>query len=630
MSFSRLLTSACVTLLMMGSPIAASAVTPQAAPAVSIPTADSCAGSTAVTRVAGADRYGTSAAVAEAWSAKQAVVFVVSGQTYPDALSAAGRAGYVNAPVLLTRRDSIPAPTAQALRRLRADRVVVVGGTAAVSATVARQLGRYAERPVERVAGPDRYATSAVLAAKYSAGRPKVFLASGEDFPDALAGSALAGDLEVPLLLTRRDRLDPVTAARLRKLAPGQVVVLGSSGAVSDAVAKQAAASSTTGRWSRLAGADRYATAEVIAKQFPRRASRLYVASGQRFPDALVGAALAGRRGVPVVLTPKSAPATGTRRALEHQRPAAITVLGGSEVVSTAVFSALAAYTSVSGSGQCDALLGGYLGSAAESPDQRFKATFGAYPDLASTYYQAQGRGGSRLDFAYERSRISHGTIPVLTVTSRKGPWTMQQIASGAADRWIDTWVCDLAALDSEVWFTFDHEFEVKLNQHMLPKGTTVEQYIRAYNRFQDRVRAGAPKVKFLYWYGYSDTAKIEAIGKGIHRPDIMALDPYVFKHRDPSTTFEQMAAPKVSWLRGRSWYAGQPIVFTEFAKDTRFGDANVAAFLSNLRPRLADLGVSGAIYFARNRGGAGDIRADITIGDWPKARAAYRASVVQ
>ncbi|MGI8949313.1 MAG: cell wall-binding repeat-containing protein [Ornithinimicrobium sp.] len=600
---------------------------PEPTQAVTVPTADPCNGGPAVTRVSGTDRYATSAGVSQEWPGGQAVAFVVSGQTYPDAVSASGRAADVNAPVLLTRRDSVPAQTAQALRRLRPDRIVVVGGTAAVSTNVARQLGRYASRPVERVSGSNRYATSAAVAGKYSPGQSKVFLASGEDFPDALAGSALAGDLEVPLLLTPRDRLDAATVALLRKLAAREVVVLGGSGVISSAVAKQAAAYSTSGRWSRLAGADRYATAEAIAKQFPRGAERSYVASGQLFPDALVGAALAGRRGAPMILTPRSGLAAGTRGALEHQRPEAISVLGGSKVVSSAVLRSLARYAAVSEN--CRPMLGGYLGSANESPDERFKANFGAYPDLASTYYQAQGRGGGRINFDYERSRISRGTIPVLTVTSRKGPWTMEQIGSGAADKWIDSWVADLAKLDAEVWFTFEHEFEVKLNQGQLAKGTTVAQYIRAYNRFQSRVKAGAPKVKFLYWYGYFDTAKIDAIGTGINRPDVVALDPYVFKHRPASTTFEQMAQPKLQWLRGRSWYAGQPIIFAEFAKDTRFGDANVARFLSNLRPRLADLRVTGAIYFARDKGPA-DIEADITQREWDQARAAYRRSVVQ
>lgn len=625
----RLIVSGLTALLLVASPAAATGLEQPVAPARAVAADNLCVNSDPkVTRVSGSDRYATSAAVSQAWSSGQAVVFVVNGQTYADAVSASGRAGDVNAPVLLTERDVIPQHIVRALERLSADRVVIVGGTSAVSDRVATQLRRYATSGrVERVAGRDRYATSAALAGKYSAGLPKVFLASGEDFPDALAGSALAGHLQVPLLLTRANRLDDSTAARLRKLSAREVVVLGSGSAVSTSVARQAAAYTTSGRHSRLAGTDRYGTAEAVAKQFPQGASPGYVASGQTFADALVGGALAARRGVPLVLTPRDRLATGTRRALEHQRPRTISVLGGTAAVSRSTMAALARYATAGAS--CRPLLGGYLGPANESPDERFKASFGAYPDLASTYYQAQGRGGSRLNFDYEQARIDRGTIPVLTVTTREGPWTMEHVASGAADTWIDTWVKDLAKLDTEVWFTFDHEFEVKLNQGMLPEGTTVEQYIRAYNRFHSRVKAGAPKVKFLYWYGYFDTAKIDAIGKGINRPDIVSLDPYVFKRRSTSTTFEQMAQPKLEWLRERSWYDGQPIVFTEFAKDTRFGDDNVAEFLSNLRPRLANLGVTGAIYFARDRSGD-DIRADITGTKWPAARAAYRAAVLQ
>ncbi len=625
----RLIVSVFTALLLLASPVAATGPQATVAPARAVPADTSCVDSGAnVTRVSGSDRYATAAAVSQAWPSGQAVVFVVSGQTYADAVSASGRAGAVNAPVLLTTRDAVPLDTVLALKRLRATRLVIVGGPSAVSERAAQQLRRYAvSGQVERVAGLDRYATSAALAAKYSAGLPKVFLASGEDFPDALAGSALAGHLQVPLLLTRTNRLDASTIARLRRLSAREVVLLGSEAAVSTSVARQAASHTTSGRHSRLAGADRYGTAEAVAKQFARGAASGFVASGQTFPDALVGGALAARRGAPLVLTPRDTVAPATRRALQHQRPWTISVLGGPAAVSRPTMNALADFATTAA--PCQPLLGGYLGGAQETPDERFKASFGAYPDLASTYYQAQGRGGSRLNFDYEQARIDRGTIPVLTVTSKKGPWTMEQIGSGAADIWIDSWVKDLAKLDTEVWFTFDHEFEVKLNHSLFPEGTTVAQYIRAYNRFQSRVTAGAPKVKFLYWYGYSDTAKIDTIGRGINRPDIVSLDPYVFRHRPGSTTFEQMAQPKLDWLRGRSWYAGQPIVFTEFAKDLRFGDDNVAAFLSNLRPRLADLGVTGAIYFARDKGGD-DIRANITGTNWPAARAAYRASVLQ
>jgi putative cell wall-binding protein len=73
---------------------------------------------------------------------------------------------------------------------------------------------------------------------------------------------------------------------------------------ISDALAKQAASYSTTGSVRRLAGPDRYETAARIAAELPANVTPAYVASGQAFPDALVGAALAGRRGVPLVLTP--------------------------------------------------------------------------------------------------------------------------------------------------------------------------------------------------------------------------------------------------------------------------------------------------------------------------------------
>jgi hypothetical protein len=74
-----------------------------------------------------------------------------------------------------------------------------------------------------------------------------VYLASGENFPDALAGAALAGHQHAPLLLTHREALHPDTVAALERLSAGEVVILGGSMVISLAVAKQAASYSTTG-----------------------------------------------------------------------------------------------------------------------------------------------------------------------------------------------------------------------------------------------------------------------------------------------------------------------------------------------------------------------------------------------
>lgn len=299
-----------------------------------------------VDRIAGQDRYGTAAAASQAWSANTGVVYVVSGRDYSDALTAASRAGVYDAPVLLTRPDQIPGPTRAALERLNPARVVVVGGTGAVSDQVAQELRALTRnQDLTRVSGTDRYRTAAAMAAYYPAGRATVYLASGEDYPDALAGAALAGHEQMPLLLTRQDRLDDATLAQLSRLDAAEVVVLGGPGAVSDAVAEQAAEHTRSGTYRRLAGHDRWATMARVADQFPASRPAAYVASGQDFPDALVGASLAGGlHGAPIVLTDNHRVRGATAAVLTRQDPLSIHVLGGPTVVTDATLELLSAY----------------------------------------------------------------------------------------------------------------------------------------------------------------------------------------------------------------------------------------------------------------------------------------------
>jgi putative cell wall-binding protein len=92
-----------------------------------------------------------------------------------------------------------------------------------------------------RLSGADRYETSAEIS--FAAWAPEdtitVFLASGENYPDALSIGA-STFTEGPLLLTRRDALPQATVEELDRLRPCFVVVVGGESAVSDAVAEQA------------------------------------------------------------------------------------------------------------------------------------------------------------------------------------------------------------------------------------------------------------------------------------------------------------------------------------------------------------------------------------------------------
>lgn len=276
--------------------------------------------------------------------------------------------------------------------------------------------------------------------------------------------------------------------------------------------------------------------------------------------------------------------------------------------------------------------LGAYFGNYGEQPDNRFQSLTGQPADVLTTYYQADTRPGGTINAAAENARIANGTIPLITVTSANGPWTHAQIASGAADTWIDYWATQIAALDNgEIWMTFDHEFEVKRNQAKFAWNPSDADYAAAYTRWVSRVRAaraltGKQQVKDIYWWGYFRATEIDNIGALItaqRQPDMLAFDPYVFAHHSATRTFENMCTSdpgKLTWLLQRSWYRGQPIGLAEFGKDGIHGDSECASFLSDLRPRMEALGLYFAIYFARDK--PGDVMLDLTpagtFGPWP------------
>lgn len=192
-------------------------------------------------RIAGANRYATAAAVsADTFAPDVAVAYVATGTKFPDALSGVAAAGLFDSPILLTAPDAIPGETAAELSRLRPGRIVVLGGPATVSDGVANALRAYATSgSVQRLSGPDRYATSVAVSSASFATADTVFIATGTNFPDALGGGPVAGILPGPLLLVQTGSLPASVAGELQRLDPGRVVVLGGPSSVSDSVASQ-------------------------------------------------------------------------------------------------------------------------------------------------------------------------------------------------------------------------------------------------------------------------------------------------------------------------------------------------------------------------------------------------------
>ncbi len=161
-----------------------------------------------------------------------------------------------------------------------------------------------------RIWGADRYETAAEIAREgWKDGADAVLLASGENWPDALAATPLSAKLDAPVLLTRAGGLPNATAIAIREMGPEEIVVLGGVGAISQEAAAQAERAANKGRSGpidvrRIAGDDRYHTAGLIAQEVGVPADgRVFLCSGEAYPDALSIGSYAGTVGSPILMT---------------------------------------------------------------------------------------------------------------------------------------------------------------------------------------------------------------------------------------------------------------------------------------------------------------------------------------
>jgi putative cell wall-binding protein len=288
-----------------------------------------------VDRIWGPDRYWTAAAVAEMAFDTADTVFLALGTNFPDALVAAAAGGYLDGPVLLTGKDTLPPATIAELQRLTPNTAYIVGGTAVIDPVVEQLVGSLVPNVI-RLAGPDRYATAVAVSAAIFPPGNEAFLATGEDFPDALVAAAAAGYDKSPVLLTRRDGAPQQTLDELARLHPSTIYIVGGTAVISEAVAQQAAA---YGNVVRLAGPDRYATAAAVQVVFGMNHSRAFLAYGRNFPDALVAAAAGGHLLAPVLLVEHDSIPAASMDEIWYRSH--VWIVGGTAVIGDEVSNAL-------------------------------------------------------------------------------------------------------------------------------------------------------------------------------------------------------------------------------------------------------------------------------------------------
>ncbi len=282
-------------------------------------------------RLAGTDRFGTAVEISRrSFPSGAPAVVVATGRAFSDALVGGAGAVALGAPVLLVEPDEVPQVVADELVRLAPQRVILLGGEASVSAAVSTRLGELAGVAVERVFGPTRYDTAAAVSAMFLPGPAAAYVATGVDYPDALAGAAAAGAAASPMLLVAPDGVPASVGAELGRLAPQEIVVLGGSQVVSDAVLAQL---EVYGPVRRVAGTDRYGTAGALAATAFPGADGATVATGEQFADALAAGPTAARAGDPVLLTTAACAPPAEIDYLRARGWPAVTVVGGTLAV---------------------------------------------------------------------------------------------------------------------------------------------------------------------------------------------------------------------------------------------------------------------------------------------------------
>lgn len=280
-------------------------------------------------RVYGTDRYQTSVKIAQQGWSKSDYAVIASGQGFADALSAAPLAKKYNAPILLNGKDTLDANTKSELQSLATKNVFLIGGTGSISSNVESQL-KSMGITVTRISGSDRFKTSLAVA-KSLGNFDGVVVANAQGFADALSIAPVAASQGMPIILTSSGTLSADTKSFLDSSNYTKSYIVGGTSSVSDSVKAQLK------NPTRIGGANRYATNAAVLTQFKDSFSydKVYVASGQNYPDALSGSVLAAKYNSPLVLVGSSVDTSviNTVKA-KNSSYGNVIALGGTSVVS--------------------------------------------------------------------------------------------------------------------------------------------------------------------------------------------------------------------------------------------------------------------------------------------------------
>lgn len=301
-----------------------------------------------VHRFAGSTRYETSEYIVNQYGDFDKLV-LVSGENYPDALSASALAGALNAPIALTPHNYLSSSPWWLIKQHQPKEIIVVGGPSAINDYVLNSVKEAApDAKITRIWGNTRYETAvnvcrAISDRKLSMSSTGI-IASGQGFADALSAAPYSASSHAPILLSGLDGLSKETLNSIKSSGLKRIVIVGGYAAVPESVEQQLRSSGIRDI-TRLAGDTRYETSAKVADFVvgTKNVSKVYCAAGSNFPDALSTGPLAAQSGSPILLVDESSTAAQGWLGKKKGYISDLYIAGGSSAVSDSLVNSLKA-----------------------------------------------------------------------------------------------------------------------------------------------------------------------------------------------------------------------------------------------------------------------------------------------
>lgn len=300
-----------------------------------------------VVRFGGQDRYETSKLIAENnFGSNLNSVVIASGNDFPDGLAGVTLAKKLNAPLLLVDKSVESKGSKVVLQYIlnklnKNGKIYILGGEGAVSGSYIEYFKQngYLENNIVRIGGINRDETSVKIAENLNLAQGTTVVISNDSaFADALSISPKAGFSQWPILLTSSNKLNEDVERYIKDIKPSIVYIVGGNAAISENVKNRI--KEITGyddnKIVRLGGQDRYETVEKINNYFyENNLDKVYVASGENFPDSLSGSAVAAIQGKPLVLVSQSSYISGAKSInnVTGSNKVTVNVFGGDKII---------------------------------------------------------------------------------------------------------------------------------------------------------------------------------------------------------------------------------------------------------------------------------------------------------